>query len=228
MNYLIILKTILTLLKRIPNLFKNFWVYIKKYYSIILIILVVSLGFISYGLYNKLGNKNREIDRLSENVLSYEQIASNSKEQNRVLKLTIVELNSSQDSLLQQLNNTRQKLKIKDKQLKSAAIIKTEVKDSISVQIVDSVKNFNVDLILNDLTTIIVTRKDSIITAKLELYNTQTLYVLEKKEYKRKYKNGWSRFWHFDWKKVPRRKYQINNSNSLIKTIDTRIVEIEE
>ena len=68
---------------------------------------MVSLGFISYGLYNKLGNKNREIDRLSENVLSYEQIASNSKEQNRVLKLTIGELNSSQDSLLQQLNNTR-------------------------------------------------------------------------------------------------------------------------
>jgi len=58
------------------------------------------------------------------------------------------------------------------------------------------------------------------------MYNTQTLFVIESKEYRKQYKNGWKRFWHFDWHKVYRRKYIIENSNPAIKVTDTRVIEI--
>ena len=50
--------------------------------------------------------------------------------------------------------------------------------------------------------------------------------VEEKKEYRNKYKNGWVRFWHFDWKRIRTKKYQIVNSNPIIKVTDTRVIEL--
>ena len=47
-----------------------------------------------------------------------------------------------------------------------------------------------------------------------------------KKEYKNFYKNGWVRFWHFDWRRIRIKKYQVVNSNPLIKVTDTRVIEI--
>ena len=84
----------------------------------------------------------------------------------------------------------------------------------------------NEELKLNDLTTIIVSRKDSILTAKIDIKNQQIIFVEDKKEYKNRYKNGWVRFWHFDWKKIHVKNYQIVNSNPLIKVTDTRIIEL--
>jgi hypothetical protein len=101
------------------------------------------------------------------------------------------------------------------------------MKDTIT-KIITKEVDFKEDLKLNPLTTITVERKDSILTAILDLRNSQVLFVEEKKEYRNKYKNGFWRFLHFDWKKDRIRKYQIYNSNDLIKVTDTRIVEVTE
>ena len=176
-------------------------------------------------LNNQLNKKDIEINRLYNNIQAYEQIASGKEDDNRVLQLTINDLNNSNDSLLQELQQVKEKLNIKNKNLVQAQVINTVIRDTIT-KVITLDKNFNEELKLNPLTTIKVTRTDSILTAKIDIYNQQILFIEEKKVYKNRYKNGWIRFWHFDWKKIRVRKYQIQNSNPLIRVTDTRIIEV--
>lgn len=192
---------------------------------------LVTIGIISlltvtiFVLGGQLNKKNEEINRLSNNIQAYEQLVTNKEEINTTLQLTVKELTNSQDSLLQQLNAVRQELKIKNKNLKQAQVINTVIKDTVT-KVITVDRNFNETLKINPLTTIKVSRTDSILTAKIDIQNQQILFIEEKKVYKNKYKNGWIRFWHFDWKKIRVRKYQIQNSNPLIRVTDTRVVEI--
>lgn len=176
-------------------------------------------------LNNQLNKKDIEINRLYNNIQAYEQIASGKEDDNRVLQLTINDLNNSNDSLLQELQQVKEKLNVKNKNLVQAQVINTVIRDTIT-KVITLDKNFNEELKLNPLTTIKVTRTDSILTAKIDIQNQQILFIEEKKVYKNKYKNGWIRFWHFDWKKIRVRKYQIENSNPLIRVTDTRIIEV--
>ncbi len=175
---------------------------------------------------HQLQKKNKEIDRITNNVRAYEQLASQKEQLNRVLQLTIEELNTSNDSLLKEAKDAQKKLKIKDKNLTDASVINTEINDSVKTVIKEKLIDFNEELKLNDLTTIIVSRKDSILKATLDIKNQQILFVEEKKEYKNKYRNAFVRFFHFDWKKIRTKKYQIVNSNPIIKVTDTRVIEL--
>lgn len=176
-------------------------------------------------LSNQLNKKDTEINRLYNNIQAYEQIASGKEDNNRVLQLTINDLNNSNDSLLQELQQVKEELNMKNKNLVQAQVINTVIRDTIT-KVITLDKNFNEELKLNPLTTIKVTRTDSILTAKIDIQNQQILFIEEKKVYKNKYKNGWIRFWHFDWKKIRIKRYQIENSNPLIRVLETRIVEI--
>lgn len=194
---------------------------------------VVAVGLISlliatiFVQRNQLQKKDTEISRMTSNIRTYQDIVSNNQNNNRTLQLTIEELNHSNDSLLLQLKQTQKELKIKDKNLTDASVINTEIKDSVKTVIKKEAIDFKEELKLNPLTTIIVERKDSILTAKIDLKNQQTIFVEEKKEYLNQYKNGFIRFLHFDWKRIRTRKYTIKNSNPIIKVINTRVVEIK-
>lgn len=194
---------------------------------------VVAVGLISlliatiFVQHNQLQKKDTEINRIASNIRTYQDIVSNNQNNNRTLQLTIEELNHSNDSLLLQLKQTQKELKIKDKNLTDAGVINTEIKDSVKTVIKKEAIDFKEELKLNPLTTIIVERKDSILTAKIDLKNQQTIFVEEKKEYLNQYKNGFIRFLHFDWKRIRTRKYTIKNSNPIIKVINTRVVEIK-
>lgn len=193
---------------------------------------VVAVGLISlliatiFVQHNQLQKKDTEINRITSNVRTYQDIVSNNQNNNRTLQLTIEELNHSNDSLLLQLKQTQKELKIKDKNLTDASVINTEIKDSVKTVIKKEAIDFKEELKLNPLTTIIVERKDSILTAKIDLKNQQTILIYKKKEYKNFYKSSWVRFWHFDWKKIETKEYQIVNTNPLIKVTGTRIVEV--
>lgn len=194
---------------------------------------VVAVGLISlliatiFVQHNQLQKKDTEINRITSNIRTYQDVVSNNQNINRTLQLTIEELNHSNDSLLLQLKQTQKELKIKDKNLTNASVINTEIKDSVKTVIKKEAIDFKEELKLNPLTTIIVERKDSILTAKIDLKNQQTIFVEEKKEYLNQYKNGFIRFLHFDWKRIRTRKYTIKNSNPIIKVINTRVVEIK-
>ena len=193
---------------------------------------IVAVGFVSLLIAtilfqnNQLSKKNKEIDRITNNIKAYESIATDKEAHNRVLQLTINELNYSKDSLVQYINQVKKENKVKDKNLTSASVINTEIKDSVKTVIKREAIDFEEELKLNELTTIIVSKKDSILAAKIDIKNQQTIFVTETKEYKNTYRNVWVRFWHFDFKKIRPQKYQIVNSNPLIKVTDTRVVEV--
>lgn len=195
---------------------------------------IVAVGLISlliatiFVQHNQLQKKDTEINRITSNVRTYQDIVSNNQNNNRTLQLTIEELNHSNDSLLLQLKQTQKELKIKDKNLTDASVINTEIKDSVKTVIKKEAIDFKEELKLNPLTTIIVERKDSILTAKIDIKNQQTIFVTENKEYKNTYKNWLVRFFHFDFKKIYIKNYQIVNSNPLIKVTDTRVIEIPD
>lgn len=206
-------------LTKIVNWFtRNFRVVAVSLFSLLIVTIFVQT--------NQLNKRNKEINRLSNNVEAYQEIIFQKDKQNRVLQLTVSELNNSKDSLLQEIKSVQKQLKIKDKNLTNINVINTVVKDSISTIIKHKLIDFKEELKLNPLTTIIVSRKDSILQATLDIKNQQILFVEEKKEFRNKYKNAFVRFLHFDWKKIKTKKYQIYNSNQLIKVTDTRIIEL--
>lgn len=202
--------------------------WLAKHFKALTIGFICILSVSAFFMYRQLQKKDKEIARLSNNSEYYASLFDASNKENRTLQLTISDLNTSRDSIVQQLNETKKKLKVKDKNLVQAQVINTQVKDSAKVIVKTKGANFTQELKLNDLTTIIVSRKDSILTATLDLKNQQTLFIEEKKQYRNKYKTWLSRFFHFDFKKDVHRKYTIDNSNKLIKVTDTRIIEISK
>lgn len=174
---------------------------------------------------NKLDNAIANITNTSK---FYESLTDKYGTENRVLRFTINDLQNSNDSILQYAKKVQKELKVKDQNLKQVQVINTEMKDTTSVRIITKDVDFTQKLKLNSLTTITVSRKDSILTTVLDLRNQQILFVEEKKEYRTKYKNGWQRFWHFDYKKDKINRYQIKNTNDLIKVTDTRIVQVSK
>lgn len=200
---------------------------IRKYFNIIAVSFIIGFTAIFFIQNNKIKKLDKELAAVTNNYQYYESLAGSKDKQNRVLQLTVDQLNTSKDSLIQAVNEAKKKLKIKDKDLSSAHVINTETKDTTTVTITKEV-DFTKELKLNSLTTITVSRKDSILTTVLDLRNQQILFIEEKKEYRNQYKNGWSRFWHFDFKKDRIKRYQITNSNDLIKVTDTRVVELNK
>ena len=190
----------------------------------IIIGLCLALGIYSYYTTTKLQDTRKELERIENNLTYYQGLTSKEHEQNRVLQLTIDDLTYSNDSLIQKLEQIREELDIKSKDIKSEAYVKTVIKDSIRTVVED--KDFTALLTLNGLTNVTVSKQDSILDVKLDITNEQYLYVKRKKVYKRKYKNGWQRFWHFDWKKIEVNEYQIHNSNPIIKVKETRVIEL--
>lgn len=197
-----------------------------KNFKVVAVSFIILLTAISFYMHDQIKQKDKEIDRLTTNVEYYQNNYNQSKLDNTVLQLTIDDLTNSKDSLIQQLDSIKKEIKIKDKNLISSAVINTEIKDSVRTVIKSVEKDFAEELKLNKLTTIMVSRKDSILDVKLSLFNQQILFIEDTKVYKKKYKNGFIRFLHFDWRKKHVRKYNIHNTNDLIKVTDSRIVEI--
>lgn len=200
---------------------------IKSYLSKLAVIIIIGLTAFCFYQNKRIKVLDTELGQATNNYEYYQSLTGKLKEQNRTLQLSIADLNNTNDSLLQNALEVQKELKIKDKNLQQIQVINTQMKDTVT-QIITKDVNFKEELKLNPLTTIIIERKDSILTAILDLRNSQILFVEEKKQYRNKYKNGFQRFLHFDWKKDRVRKYQIHNSNILIKVTDTRVVEVTE
>lgn len=197
-----------------------------KNFKVVAVSFIMLLTAISFYMHNQLEYKDKQINALQNNIEFYQSISENEHGRNIVLQTTVDELNQSKDSLLQQITKIQKQLDIKNKNLISTNVINTQIKDSIKTIIKPIDRDFIKELNLNQLTTIIVSRIDSTLSVKLDLQNQQILFIEDTKEYKKKYKNGFIRFLHLDWRKKHVRKYNIHNSNDLIKITDSRIVEI--
>ena len=196
--------------------------------KILSVIFVSLLLFNNFRLANKVNKLNEQVAISMNNAEAWEDIANKSVEKSRVLQLNIEEFKHSNDSLIKLANEQQKELKIKDKQLRQVSSVETAIRDTTVKIVPIENKDFAIELKPNQLTTINVTRKDSVLTHTMEILNHQDLFVYEEKVWRNQYKNFFQRLIHFDFKKDKISKYQIVNSNNLIKVLDTRIINISE
>ena len=198
----------------------------SKNNKLLAVIIITIFSAIFVFQHNQLNSKQKEIDRLYNNCLYYQSISDSTIQNNRILQLTLDDMSSSNDSLVKEIELQRKQLNIKKKEVQQATIQSQTI--NVDTTIIVHNDDFTIDIKPNELTSILISRKDSILSAKLEINNSQTIFITQKKEYKRKYKNWLTRLIHLDFKKINSRQYQIVNSNDLIKTKDVRIIEINK
>lgn len=209
----------------IPKILSNIISWLSNNFKVLAVFIIGIFAAFVVLQHNQLKDKNKEIDRLNNNILYYQEQQDTLQDDNRVLRLTVDEFKDSKDSIVQQLNKVRKELNIKDKQLEQAQSQTQQI--IVDTAIVVKENNFKEVIRPNELTSIIIAKTDSILTAKIDIKNTQTLFLSSKKIYKRQYKNWFRRLLKFDFKKQRVYRYTIKNSNELIKVTDTKLITLE-
>lgn len=204
----------------ITNIFSQ----LLKYNRLIAVIIIMILSAIFVLQHKQLTNKNKEIERLQNNCEYYQQQANEYLQNNKVLKLNIDEYKHTNDSLISQLRQQQKKLDIKDKEIKQVQVQEYDIK--IDTTVIVNNCDFKQEIKPNRFTSIIINKTDSVLNLKLDIKNTQTLFIVNRKKYKRKYKNWFSRLLHLDFKKQTNTDYQIINNNDIIHSTKTNIIEI--
>lgn len=126
---------------------------VKKYIRIGIVILVSLLAISTYTLYTNNKKLKEEISISMSNQKAF--IAENSllKEENRVFKFTIEQLNHYNDSILQKMNEVRKELKIKDRDLKQMQYLLSEAQKKDTVIFRDTLfrePTLKIDTLLGD------------------------------------------------------------------------------
>lgn len=188
-------------------------------YGLVLVILSSAISI----LYTKYKNAQAENDRLKTNLEFYQTKCSNGDSTNIVLQHTVTELEYSKDSLIQKIESLRKELKLRPKEVQTIVYTETAIRDTIC-DTVPVAHNFSVTLYPNSQTAIEVTRTDSLLTVVPDIRNEQTVFIYTEERYK--YKYWFSRLIHFNFKKIRTDKYVIKNSNDLIKTGESRVINV--
>lgn len=172
---------------------------------------------------------SQELEMAQNNIEAYQGLIADSQQANNVLRLNIKDLQNQNDAILHKLDSVRSKLSIKPKQVQVAAtqtqsinVIESKGVGGDIISIKDSI--FSDSIRFNDLTLVNYTISKDSVSIGLDISNNQYLYIFNTKEYKNK-KSFIKRLLTFDFKKIHKTKYEIVNTNDLIKVGDVRIVE---
>ena len=125
----------------------------KKYIKIGIVILVGLLAVSTYTLYNRNQNLKEEISVSMSNQKVFIAENSSLKEENRVFKLTVEQLNYYNDYILQKMNDARKELKIKDKNIKQLQYLLSVSTKKDTVLFTDTIfkdKSLALDTIIGD------------------------------------------------------------------------------
>lgn len=187
--------------------------------------LLLWFGVTTYKTNKKL---SESLEMAQNNIEAYQELVNDSQQASNVLRLTVEQLQNSKDSVIQKLDSVRKELNIKPKQLKTAAtqnqtlnVIKSKgVRGNILVK--DTIYSDSIQY--NNLTKVFYTIGKDTVSIGLDVNNTQYLYIYTKREYKNK-KNFFKRLFTLDFKKVTKYKYEIVNTNDLLKSEDVRVIE---
>lgn len=175
-------------------------------------------------------DKNKKLqnglEMAENNVEMYQGVINGLNDENNILRLTTEQLKQTNDSILKNTHDVAVKNNIKVKQLETSATQNQTLYVSASkgVRGIDSVYTDSIEY--NPYTKVIYTISKDSVDILLDIQNTQYLYVYKSKEYKNK-KNFLKRLLTLDFKKVYKYKYNIYNTNDLIKEDDVRVVQYE-
>lgn len=126
---------------------------VKKYIGIGIVILAGLLAISTYTLYNRNQDLKEEISISMSNQKAFIAENSSLKEENRVFKFTVEQLNYYNDSILQKMNDVRKELKIKDDNLKQMQYLLSEAQKKDTVIFRDTLFRdplIKVDTLLGD------------------------------------------------------------------------------
>lgn len=186
----------------------------------------------SINIYKQNKRLSKSLEIAQNNIEAYQGILNGSQQANNVLKLDMSQLRNINDSLIQQIDSVREQLKLKPKVIKTTAtqtqtIYVTASKGVMGQDIIKTIQRDTVykDTIqINPLTKVNYTIGKDTVSIKLDVKNQQFLYVYKHRQYKNK-KNFIKRLFTLDFKKIDVYKYQIVNTNDIIKTSDVRVIE---
>lgn len=198
----------------------------------LLSLLVGLLVLFSINIYKQNKRLSKSLEMAQNNIEAYQGILNGSQQANNVLKLDMSQLQNVNDSLIQKIDSVRKELKLKPKVIRTTAT-QTQtiyVTASKGVRGQDIIKTIQKDtvykdtILINPLTKIDYTIGKDTVSVNLDIKNQQFLYVYKKRQYKNK-KSFIKRLFTLDFKKVDMYKYQIVNTNDIIKTSDVRVIE---
>lgn len=204
----------------------------KIAFKALLSLLVGLLVVFSINIYKQNKRLSKSLEMAQNNIEAYQGILNGSQQANNVLKLDMSQLRNINDSLIQKIDSVREQLKLKPKVIKTTAT-QTQtiyVTASKGVRGQDIIKTIQRDTVykdtiqINPLTKINYTIGKDTVSVNLDIKNQQFLYVYKHRQYKNK-KSFIKRLFTLDFKKVDMYKYQIVNTNDIIKTSDVRVIE---
>lgn len=180
--------------------------------------------------HNKANRLSQELKMANNNIEAYQDALNGSQQASGVLRLDMKKLKDYNDQLVQQLDSVRKTEKLKSKEIQVAAtqkqIINVNKSKGVGGDIITILKDsvYKDSLQYNNLTKVYYTIGKDSVNIKLDVQNTQYLYVYKHREYKNK-KNFFKRLITFDWKKKDVYKYKIRNTNDILKEDSIRIIE---
>lgn len=187
----------------------------------------LSFGIVAHNKANRLSN---ELEMAQNNIEAYQEALDDSQQASGVLKLDMKTLSEYNDKLVQKLDSIAKKNNIKSSEITAAAtqkqIVDVSKSKGVGGDIITILKDstYNDSLQYNDLTKVFYTIGKDSVRIKLDIQNTQCLYIYKHKQYKNK-KNFFQRLFTLDWKKKYTYKYKIINTNDLIKEDSVRVIE---
>ena len=202
---------------------------VKKYIRIGIVILVSLLAVSTYTLYNRNQYLKEEISVSMSNQKAFIAENSSLKEENRVFKFTVEQLNYYNDSILQKMNDVRKELSIKDKDLKQMQYLLSEATKKDTIVFRDTLfrePTLDIDTLVGDkwYNIELELKYPNLITTHPTFISEKYIIVNKKKETI----NPPKKFFLFRWfqRKHWVMEVHIKEKNPYIKEIDNKFVEI--
>ena len=204
---------------------------VKKYIRIGIVILISLLAVSTYTLYNRNQDLKEEISVSISNQKAFIAENSSLKEENRVFKFTVEQLNYYNDSILQKMNDVRKELKIKDGNLKQMQYLLSEATKKDTIVFRDTLfrePTLDIDTIIGDkwYSIRLGLKYPNLITTNPTFISEKYIIVNKKKETI----NPPKKFFLFRWfqRKHWVMEVHIKEKNPYIKETNNKFVEIIE
>ena len=204
---------------------------VKKYIRIGIVILISLLTVSTYTLYNRNQDLKEEISVSMTNQKAFITENTSLKEENRVFKFTVEQLNYYNDSILQKMNDVRKELKIKDsnlKQMQYLLSVSTKKDTRLFTDTIFKDKGLALDTIIGDkwYNIRLGLKYPNLIYTKPTFTSEKYIIVNKKKETI----NPPKKFFLFRWfqRKHWVMEVHIKEKNPYIKEINNKFVEIIE
>ena len=186
------------------------------------------LAVSTYTLYNRNQDLKEEISVSMSNQKAFIAENSSLKEENRVFKFTVEQLNYYNDSILEKMNEVRKELRIKDDNLKQMQYLLSEATKKDTIVFRDTLfrePSLNIDTLIGDkwYNIRLGLKYPNLITANPTFISEKYIIVNKKKETI----NPPKKFFLFRWFQRKHRVMEVNvvEKNPYIKESNNRFIE---